>query len=67
MTMSDFSYSYDDTTNKFKFYVNHELVYSFDDCDPMTDKEADNLAEDLYNEWLDNTTSFRPNNFMNYL
>ena len=48
--MSHFSYYYDDTTNKFKFYVHDMLVYSFDDCDPMTDKEADNLAEELYIE-----------------
>jgi len=66
--MSHFTYSYDpDSKYQFKFYVNHELVYSFEDCDPMTDKEADNLAEDLYIEWLDNTMSCRPNNFMSYL
>jgi hypothetical protein len=66
--MSDYTYSYEpDSKYKFKFYINHELVYSFEDCDPMTDKEAENFAEDLYIEWLDNTMSFRPNNFMSYL
>lgn len=52
--MSDYSYSHDNQTNKFKFYINHHLIYSFDDCDPMTEKEAENLAEDLWVEWKEN-------------
>lgn len=50
----DYQYSYDDVTNKFKFYVNHNLVYSFDDCDPMTEKEADAFADELFIEYKEN-------------
>jgi len=65
--MSDFTYSYEPDTKKFELFVNHNLIYSFADCEPMTENEAYNMAEDLYTEWLDNTMSFRPNNFMSYL
>ena len=50
----DYSYSYDPDTNQFKLYVNDMLAYSFAYCDPMTDKEADRLAEDLFIEWKEN-------------
>ena len=50
----DYQFSYDDTTNKFKFYINHNLVYSFDDCDPMSEKEAEDLAEELFIEYKEN-------------
>jgi len=65
--MSDFTYSYEPDTKKFKLFINHKLFYSFADCEPMTENEAYNMAEDLYTEWLNNTMSFRPNNFMSYL
>lgn len=50
----NYSYSYDPDTNQFRFYVNDMLAYSFDYCDPMTDKEADRLAEDLFIEYKEN-------------
>ena len=65
--MSDFTYSYEPETKKFKLFINHNLIYSFVDCEPMTENEAYNMDEDLYTEWLDKTMSFRPNNFMSYL
>ena len=52
--MSHFSYSYDHDINHFKFYVNDLLIYDLPYCDPMTDKEADNLAEELYIEYKEN-------------
>lgn len=52
--MSHFSYSYDPDTNHFKFYVHDLLIYDLPYCDPMTDKEADNLAEELYIEYKEN-------------
>ena len=65
--MSDFTYSYDSETNKFELYINHNLIYSFVDCEPMTENEAYNMAEDLYTEYLDNTMRFRPNTFFNHI
>jgi hypothetical protein len=65
--MSDFTYSYELETKKFKLFINDNLIYSFVDCEPMTSSDAYNMAEDLYTEWLNNTMSFRPNNFMSYL
>ena len=53
--MSDYTYSYDpDSKYQFKFYVHDLLIYSFEDCDPMTDREAHNLAEELYIEYKEN-------------
>ena len=52
--MNDFTYSYDPDKNQFRFYVNDMLAYSLDYCDPMTDKEADRLAEDLFIEYKEN-------------
>ena len=52
--MSNFQYFYDEDYQKFNFYVNDALVYEFEKCDPMTEKEAYNLAEELYIEYLQN-------------
>ena len=50
----NYSYSYDPDTNQFRFYVNDMLAYDLPYCDPMTDKEADRLAEDLFIEYKEN-------------
>ena len=52
--MSDFTYSHDDQTNRFKFYINHNLIHDFEDMEAMTEKEAYYLAEELYIEYLQN-------------
>jgi hypothetical protein len=60
--MSDYSFSYEpydeshksEHKYKFRFWINHNLVYSFEDCDPMTEQEAHNLAEELWVEWQEN-------------
>jgi len=49
--MSHFNYSYEPETSEFKFYVHDLLIYSFNDCEPMTENEAYNMAEDLYTEY----------------
>ena len=49
--MNNYSYWYEEGGTKFKFYVNDALAYSFDDCDPMTLKEADKLCSDLIVEY----------------
>ena len=52
--MSDFTYSYESDTGDFKFYVHDLLIYSFNDCEIMTENEAYNMAEDLYSEYWEN-------------
>ena len=49
--MSDFTYSYELETKKFELFINHKLIYSFVDCEPMTSSDAYNMAEDLYSEY----------------
>jgi hypothetical protein len=50
----DFNYSHDDQNNRFKFYINHNLIHDFEDTEAMTEKEAYNLAEELFIEYLQN-------------
>ncbi len=50
----DFNYSHDDQKNRFKFYINHNLIHDFEDTEAMTEKEAYNLAEELFIEYLQN-------------
>ena len=52
--MSNFTYSYQPETKKFELFINHNLIYSFVDCEPMTENEAHNMAEDLYIEYKEN-------------
>jgi len=53
----NYEYEYNRDRNKFCLYVNDALVYEFLYCDKMTDKEAEELADDLYQEYLDNKGS----------
>ena len=52
--MSNYQYEYNRDINRFALYVNDAIVYELEYCDKMTDKEAENLADDLYIEYLEN-------------
>ena len=49
-----YEYEYDEHRNRFALYVNDALVYEFLYCDKMTDKEAEDLAEELFIEYKEN-------------
>jgi len=50
----EYEYEYNKDTNSFALYVNGRLVYGLEYCDKMTDNEAEELAEELFNDWKEN-------------
>jgi hypothetical protein len=53
--MTYYQYEYNRDTNRFALYVNDGIVYEMEYCDKMTDAEAEDLASELYNEYVENT------------
>ena len=51
----EYEYEYDRDRNSFALYVNGRLVYGLEYCDKMTDKEAEDLAEELFIDYKENT------------
>jgi hypothetical protein len=49
-----YEYEYDRDRDRFALYVNDRIVYEMEYCDKMTDKEAEDLAEELYIDYMEN-------------
>jgi hypothetical protein len=50
--MDDFYYSYDKESNQFNVWASDALIYESKDYEPMTEKEAYNLAEQFFIEFI---------------
>lgn len=54
----NYEYEYNREKRTFDLYINDKLVYGLTYLDEMTDKEAERLAEDVYNEYITNNGGF---------
>jgi hypothetical protein len=50
--MDDFYYSYDKESNQFNVWASDALICESKDYEPMTEKEAYNLAEQFFIEFI---------------
>lgn len=56
--MNNYEYEYNRERKTFDLYVNGRLVYGLAYLDEMTDKEAEQLAEDAYIEYMNKGRDF---------